>query len=155
MASASGNVPLEHVMVYTDGACSGNPGPGGWGVLFHFSDRSEEISGKSVLTTNNQMELMAAIAALEYLKQSRAVTLHTDSTYVKDGITKWIKRWKENNWLTSKRKPVKNKALWQRLENAVAHHRVEWVWVRGHAGEPGNERADALARNGIEKYYLT
>ena len=137
------------VTVYTDGACSGNPGPGGWGVLLKYGDHEKELCGGMAETTNNQMELKAAIEALRALKRSCHVILHTDSTYVKDGITKWIHGWKAKNWKTANKKPVKNKDLWQELEKQVARHQVDWRWVKGHAGDPGNERADELARQGI------
>lgn len=142
---------LPEVEIYTDGACSGNPGPGGWGVLLMARGREKELSGGEPQTTNNRMELMAAIAALETLRRPSRVRLHTDSTYLRDGITRWIHRWKANGWRTADRKPVKNADLWQRLETALSHHEVEFLWVRGHAGDPGNERADALARAGLKE----
>ncbi|MDJ0922761.1 MAG: ribonuclease HI [Henriciella sp.] len=138
------------VSIWTDGACSGNPGPGGWGVLLKSGSREKELYGGEPETTNNRMELMAAIEALNALKTASNVQLHTDSTYVKDGLTKWIHGWKRNGWKTSAKKPVKNKDLWQALDEACARHTIEWIWVKGHAGDPGNERADELARRGAE-----
>ncbi|WP_421876887.1 ribonuclease HI [Pacificispira sp.] len=137
------------VEVFTDGACSGNPGPGGWGAVMRWGDHERELSGGEEDTTNNRMELMAAIAALEALKRPVGVRITTDSTYVRDGITKWIHGWKRNGWKTAAKKPVKNADLWQRLEAAAARHRVEWDWVKGHAGHPENERADELARMAV------
>ncbi len=139
------------VEIFTDGACSGNPGPGGWGAVLRWKGVEKELSGGEPETTNNRMELMAAIAALESLKRAVPVVLTTDSTYVRDGITKWIHNWKKNGWRTANKKPVKNADLWQRLEAALADHEVRWEWVKGHAGHPENERADELAREGIEK----
>mgnify|MGYP000216856761 FL=1 len=138
------------VVIHTDGACSGNPGPGGWAAILSWRGRSRELSGASAATTNNIMELTAAIMALEALKRPSRVRLHTDSRYVMDGITRWIHGWKKNGWKTSAREPVKNAGLWQRLDAACAPHTIEWCWVRGHAGDPGNERADALANRGVE-----
>lgn len=137
------------VVIHTDGACSGNPGPGGWAAILNWRGRSRELSGASAATTNNIMELTAAIMALEALKRPSRVRLHTDSRYVMDGITRWIHGWKKNGWKTSAREPVKNAGLWQRLDAACAPHTIEWCWVRGHAGDPGNERADQLARAAI------
>jgi len=136
---------LSHVEIATDGACKGNPGPGGWGVLIRMGAREKELSGGEKLTTNNRMELMAAIEGLNALKRPCRVTLSTDSRYVMDGLTKWIHGWRKNGWKTSDKKPVKNADLWQALIDAAAPHRVEWVWVKGHAGHPDNERADKLA----------
>jgi ribonuclease HI len=136
---------LSHVEIATDGACKGNPGPGGWGVLIRMGVREKELSGGEKLTTNNRMELMAAIEGLNALKRPCRVTLSTDSRYVMDGLTKWIHGWRKNGWKTSDKKPVKNADLWQALIDAAAPHRVEWVWVKGHAGHPDNERADKLA----------
>lgn len=138
------------IEIWTDGACSGNPGPGGWGVLLVAGSKRKELFGGEPDTTNNRMELMAAIEALNALNKPSAVRLHTDSTYVKDGLTKWIHGWKRNGWKTSAKKPVKNKDLWQALETACERHEIEWKWVKGHAGDPGNEKADALARKGSE-----
>jgi ribonuclease HI len=138
-----------HVTVHTDGGCSGNPGPGGWGAILSFGDHQKELKGGEPHTTNNRMELMAAIAALEALKKPCIVDLHTDSQYMRDGIMKWIKNWKRNGWRTADKKPVKNVDLWQRLEAALERHQVRWHWVRGHAGHTLNERADQLARDGI------
>ncbi len=135
--------------MFTDGACQGNPGPGGWGVLLRARGVEKELSGGTPSTTNNRMELMAAIQGLEALTRPVKVKLYTDSTYVKDGITKWIGAWKERGWKTAARKPVKNQDLWQRLEAAVAPHDIAWHWVRGHTGHDGNERADALARAAV------
>ncbi len=149
MAAAMAGTGRERVEIYTDGACSGNPGPGGWGALMIFQGAERELKGGTAATTNNRMELSAAIMALEALKRPCKVRLTTDSTYLKDGITRWIARWKENGWRTAKRKPVKNVDLWQRLEAALARHEVEWRWVRGHAGHAENERADKLAREGM------
>lgn len=139
----------EVVDVFSDGACSGNPGPGGWGAILRYRGTERELSGFEAETTNNRMELMAAIAALEALKRPCPVCIHTDSRYLHDGITRWIADWKRRGWRTADKKPVKNVDLWQRLEAALAPHRVEWRWVRGHAGHPENERADALARAAI------
>jgi len=139
------------VEVFTDGACSGNPGPGGWGVILRWRDSERELWGGEPETTNNRMELMAAIMALETLKRQVRVRLHTDSTYVRSGITEWIARWKRNGWKTAARKPVKNVDLWQRLDAALADHEIDWRWVKGHAGHPENERADELARRGAEE----
>ena len=136
---------LTHVEIATDGACKGNPGPGGWGALIRSGTRERELSGGEMLTTNNRMELMAAIEALNALKRPCRVTLSTDSRYVMDGLTKWIHGWRRNGWKTADRKPVKNADLWQALLDAAAPHRVEWTWVKGHAGHPDNERADRLA----------
>ena len=138
------------VHLFTDGACSGNPGPGGWGAILRYAGVEKELSGGEAPTTNNRMELMAAIGALEALKRPSQVRLHTDSQYLRNGITSWIKRWKANGWRTADRKPVANADLWRRLETAIAPHQVEWHWVRGHAGHPENERADALARAGLK-----
>jgi ribonuclease HI len=138
------------VEIYTDGACSGNPGPGGWGVLMRYGDHVKELSGGDPgPTTNNRMELTAAIMALEVLNRPSIVHLYTDSTYVRGGITSWLAGWKRNGWRTADRQPVKNADLWQRLDAAAARHDVEWRWVKGHAGDPGNERADALANVGM------
>lgn len=139
----------EKIQIYTDGACSGNPGPGGWGVYLKWREHEKELFGGEPETTNNRMELMAAIQALENLKRAGTVDLYTDSTYVRDGITKWIHGWKSNGWRTAANKPVKNEELWKRLDAALEGHQVEWHWVKGHAGDPGNERADQLARDGI------
>ncbi len=140
------------VVVYTDGACSGNPGPGGWGAILRYGDVDKEMRGGAADTTNNRMELTAAIEALEALKRPCKVTLYTDSSYLKDGITKWISRWKINGWKTSAKKPVKNAELWQRLEAALGEHEISWNWVKGHAGHPENERADELAREGMAPF---
>ena len=139
-------MPQDIIEIFTDGACSGNPGPGGWGTILRYRAEQRELSGGEPETTNNRMELMAAIAGLEALKRASKVQITTDSTYVKDGITRWIHGWKKNGWKTAAKKPVKNQDLWQRLDAALASHEVEWHWVRGHAGHPENERADALAR---------
>ncbi len=136
---------LPHVEIATDGACKGNPGPGGWGALIRHGTREKELSGGEPLTTNNRMELMAAIQGLNALKKPCRVTLSTDSRYVMDGLTKWVKGWLKNGWKTADRKPVKNAELWQALIAAAEPHRVEWKWVKGHAGHPDNERADKLA----------
>lgn len=138
------------VTIYTDGACSGNPGPGGWGAILVHGDHRREIKGGEPFTTNNRMELMAAISALEALKKPCFVDIHTDSQYLRNGITSWIDRWKRNGWRTAEGKPVKNAELWRRLDAALARHRVRWHWVRGHAGDAFNERADELAREGLE-----
>ena len=142
---------MTEVVIYTDGACSGNPGPGGWGVVMRWQGREKELHGGEPLTTNNRMELTAAIQALEALTRPSTVSLHTDSKYLLDGITKWIAGWQRNGWLTSAKKPVKNDDLWRRLVEAMSRHEVTWLWVKGHAGDPGNERADELARLGIEE----
>jgi ribonuclease HI len=136
---------LPRVKISTDGACKGNPGPGGWGALLRFGDKEKELSGGEPVSTNNRMELMAAIRALESLNRPCAVTLVTDSVYVRDGITKWIHGWMRNGWRTADKKPVKNAELWQRLAEAVKPHKIDWKWVKGHAGDPDNERADVLA----------
>jgi ribonuclease HI len=138
------------VEIYTDGACSGNPGPGGWGALLRWGGREREIwGGDPGPTTNNRMELMAAIQALEMLSRPVLVKLHTDSSYLRNGIMSWMSNWQRNGWLTADRKPVKNADLWRRLSDATQAHEVEWVWVKGHAGDAGNERADALANRGM------
>jgi ribonuclease HI len=146
---AEGRRPL--VEIYTDGACSGNPGPGGWGAVLMYGSHTKEICGGEAGTTNNRMELMAAIQALESLKRPATVRLHTDSVYLRSGITSWLQKWKRNGWRTAGNKPVKNADLWQRLEAAVGRHEVAWLWVKGHAGDPGNERADALANRGMRE----
>lgn len=136
--------------IYTDGACSGNPGPGGWGVLLRYRGVEKELFGaEPEPTTNNRMELLAAIHALESLTRPVTVRLHTDSVYLRSGITSWLRTWKRNGWLTADRKPVKNADLWQRLDAATREHRIEWLWVKGHNGDPGNERADGLANKGL------
>lgn len=142
----------KQIEIFTDGACSGNPGPGGWGVILRYGNNEKEMSGGESLTTNNRMELMAAIKALEALKRPSAVALYTDSSYVKDGITKWIHGWKRNGWKTAAKKPVKNEELWKRLLKALEPHQVNWHWVKGHAGHVENERADELARQAMKPY---
>ncbi len=137
------------VDIYTDGACSGNPGPGGWGALLVYVGHEKELSGGSAETTNNRMEMTAAIEALEVLKRPMTVRLHTDSTYLKNGITEWLNKWQRNGWKTANKKPVKNVELWQRLEAAAERHDISWFWVRGHSGHPENERVDELARRAI------
>jgi ribonuclease HI len=140
------------VEIYTDGACSGNPGPGGWGALLKYGPRAKEIcGGEAAGTTNNRMELMAAIQALESLTRPAMVRLHTDSSYVRNGIVSWLPNWKRNGWRTADKKPVKNADLWQRLDAATQRHQVQWLWVKGHAGDPGNDRADALANQGMRE----
>ena len=141
----------KKVDIYTDGACSGNPGPGGWGVLIKIDNENIELSGGDRETTNNRMELMAAIKALEEINKDYEITLYTDSNYVKDGITSWISNWKKNNWKTASKKDVKNKELWMRLDEAIKDKNISWVWVKGHAGNAGNEQADYLARSALEK----
>jgi len=138
------------VEIYTDGACSGNPGPGGWGAVLSYDGRERELyGGEAAGTTNNRMELMAAIQALESLTRPSTVRLHTDSSYVRNGITSWLNSWKRNGWRTASKQPVKNEDLWRQLDAAAARHDVHWLWVKGHAGNPGNERADALANRGM------
>ncbi len=141
---------MKDVIIYTDGACRGNPGPGGWGALIKFDNAQKEIFGGQNNATNNQMELSAAIEGLSTLKEPCNVTLFTDSKYVMDGITQWIQNWKKNNWKTSAKKEVKNKALWQQLDQLMAYHQVQWHWVKGHSGDLGNETADLLANKGID-----
>ena len=140
---------MSTVEIFTDGACSGNPGPGGWGAILRFGDVERELCGGEPETTNNRMELMAAIQALEALKRPVEVDLYTDSIYVRDGITKWIHNWKSNGWKNASKKAVKNADLWQRLDAALGAHQIRWHWVKGHAGHPENERADELARKGL------
>ncbi len=141
----------KRVEIYTDGACQGNPGPGGWGAILRYNGVEKELSGFQPDTTNNRMELIAAIEALRALKFASDVDLYTDSQYVRDGITKWLHQWKKNEWRLSNKKPVKNKDLWEDLEALTHIHHVKWHWVRGHAGHPENERADSLARQAIDK----
>lgn len=141
---------MSTVDIWTDGACSGNPGPGGWGAVLRYGETEKEISGGETATTNNRMELMAAISALEALKKRSTVRLHTDSKYVMDGLTKWIHGWKRNGWKTADKKPVKNEDLWKRLDEANARHDVTWKWVKGHADDVMNNRADELARSAID-----
>ncbi len=148
---------MPELFAYTDGACSGNPGPGGWGVLMIAREgeaivKTRELNGGEAETTNNRMELLAAISALEVLKRDSAITVITDSAYVKNGVSQWIHGWKRNGWKTADRKPVKNVDLWQRLDSAQASHRVRWEWIKGHAGHPENERADELARAGMAPF---
>ena len=140
------------VVIYTDGACSGNPGPGGWGAILTSGTHRKELSGGEANTTNNRMELLAAISALEALKKPSKVELHTDSIYVRDGITKWIHGWRKNGWRTADKKPVKNLELWQRLDTATQQHDIDWRWIKGHAGHAQNERADELAREGMQPF---
>jgi ribonuclease HI len=140
---------LPHVEIFTDGACSGNPGPGGWGAVLRYKTTEKELSGGENPTTNNRMELMAAICALESLTRPVQVTLYTDSEYLRKGITEWVKGWQARGWKTADKKPVKNVDLWQRLIAATTPHQIDWRWVKGHAGHPENERADALARSGV------
>ena len=140
---------MKKVTIFTDGACSGNPGPGGWGAILRYNENEKELSGGEISTTNNRMELMAAISALEALTKPVQVSLYTDSIYLKDGITKWIHNWKAREWKTASKKPVKNKDLWMRLEAAMNVHQIEWCWIKGHAGHVENEKADQLARAAI------
>ena len=142
---------MKHVELYTDGACKGNPGPGGWGALLCFGDVERELCGGEPETTNNRMELMAAIEGLRALKQGCQVTLTTDSVYVRDGVTRWMANWKRNGWKTANKKPVKNQDLWQALDAQCQRHTIDWQWVKGHSGHPGNERADELANRGIDQ----
>lgn len=140
----------KRIEIYTDGACSGNPGPGGWGAILRFQGKERELSGGNPLTTNNQMELQAAIEALRALKENCEVDLYTDSQYLRQGITQWIFNWKKNGWKTADKKPVKNKELWVTLDELVQTHSINWHWLKGHAGHPENERCDELARNEID-----
>jgi len=142
---------MTEVVIYPDGACSGNPGPGGWGVVLRWNGTVRELHGADPQTTNNRMELTAAIQALEALNRPSQVRLYTDSTYVLNGITKWVAGWQRNGWRTAAKKPVKNEDLWRQLVKAMEGHEISWLWVKGHAGDEGNERADALARLGIEE----
>lgn len=149
---SSEKTSMPSVVIYTDGACSGNPGPGGWGAILMSGEHRKELSGGEAQSTNNRMELMAAISALEALKRKSNVELHTDSNYVKNGITQWIHGWKRNGWRTADKKPVKNAELWQRLDEMRQRHNVDWHWVKGHAGHVENERADELAREGMRPF---
>lgn len=142
---------MKQVQVFTDGACSGNPGPGGWGAVLRFGDKERELCGGADNTTNNRMELTAAIEGLRALNEPCEVVLTTDSTYVKDGITRWLANWKKNGWKTAAKKAVKNQDLWQELDLQTSRHTVQWQWVKGHSGHPENERADALANQGMDK----
>lgn len=151
MSTKGAGAQAVTVDIFTDGACSGNPGPGGWGAVLRYGTVEKDLHGGEPDTTNNRMEMLAAIKALEALKRGVSVRLYTDSTYLRDGITKWIHNWKRNGWKTAGRKPVKNVDLWQRLDQALQRHEVEWHWVKGHAGHPENERADELARKGVEE----
>ena len=143
---------MSRVEIWTDGACSGNPGPGGWGAILKFDGREKELSGGEALTTNNRMELIAAISALEALTRSCGVDLHTDSQYLRQGVTSWLHGWKRNGWRTADKKPVKNEDLWRRLDAALPGHDIAWRWVKGHAGDEMNERADELARSGMKPF---
>ena len=143
---------MSRVEIWTDGACSGNPGPGGWGAILKAGEHVKELSGGEPLTTNNRMELMAAISALEALKRPCSVDLHTDSQYLRQGVMSWMHGWKRNGWRTADKKPVKNEDLWRRLDEATQRHEIEWRWVKGHAGEELNERADELARLGMKPF---
>ncbi len=140
------------VVIYTDGACSGNPGPGGWGAVLRYRGKTRELCGGEAHTTNNRMEMMAAIGALEALKRPVSARVYTDSAYLKGGVTEWMRRWKANGWKTARKTPVKNADLWRRLDALLAGHAVEWRWIKGHSGDPGNERADALARRGMAPF---
>jgi ribonuclease HI len=142
---------MADVEIFTDGACRGNPGPGGWGVVLRYGEHEKELYGGETWTTNNRMELMAAIRALETLKRPCSVRLTTDSIYVRNGITDWLSNWKKRGWKTAAKKPVKNAELWQRLDQAAQAHRISWHWVKGHSGHPENERADQLANRGIDE----
>lgn len=142
---------MKHVIIFTDGACRGNPGPGGWGVLMRYGSHEKKISGAEPNTTNNRMELLAAIKALAFLKESCRVELHTDSQYVQKGITEWLVGWKKRNWIKPDKKPVKNADLWQELDKQAARHQITWHWVKGHSGHPENDIADALATEAIDK----
>ncbi len=142
---------MVRVSIYADGACKGNPGPGGWGALLSYGEHEKEMCGGEHETTNNRMELTAAIEALRALKKHCDVVLYTDSTYVKNGIQKWVDKWKRNNWKTASGRPVKNQDLWESLDREVSRHKVSWRWVKGHSGNPGNERADQLANQAVEK----
>jgi ribonuclease HI len=142
----------DKVIIHTDGACSGNPGPGGWGAILDYNGKRRELSGGAGMTTNNRMEIQAAVEALNALKRPCAVEMHVDSQYVKDGITKWIHGWKKNGWKTADKKPVKNVELWQALDEAIKRHTISWHWVKGHDGHPDNERADELARQGMKPF---
>lgn len=142
---------MKTVTIYTDGACRGNPGPGGWGALLDYQGQQRSLKGGEAETTNNRMELKAAIQALQALSQPCVVHLYTDSTYVRQGITEWLPNWKKRNWRTAGKKPVKNADLWQQLEAEAARHEVDWRWVKGHSGDPGNEAADQLANEGIDE----
>ena len=144
-------VESNAVIIYTDGACRGNPGPGGWGASLRYNGTQKSLYGGDQQTTNNRMELMAAIKALESLKRPCAINLYTDSKYVLEGVTKWMDNWKTRNWKTAAKKPVKNVELWQRLDAARDNHEVKWIWVKGHSGDEGNEMADALANQGIDE----
>jgi ribonuclease HI len=141
----------KNVEIFSDGACSGNPGPGGWGTILRFKTVEKELSGYEPETTNNRMELTAVVEGLRALKQSCRVTIYTDSRYLKDGITSWIKKWKRNGWMTSQKEPVKNKDLWVAMDEAAQRHEIDWQWVKGHAGHPENERCDQLARDAIRR----
>lgn len=152
MAKPDKHSSSKPVLIWTDGACSGNPGPGGWGVLMRFNGHEKEMYGGEEETTNNRMELTAAIMALKELKRPCLIELYTDSQYVRGGVTGWLEKWKANGWKTSNRKPVKNEDLWRSLDEAVARHKISWHWVKGHAGHPENEKADELARKGLEPY---
>ncbi|HAF01537.1 MAG TPA: ribonuclease HI [Methylophilaceae bacterium] len=152
MTDTQQNKAPDCVEIYADGACKGNPGPGGWGALLLFGGNQKELFGGEVLTTNNRMELTAVISALEALKRPCKIKIYTDSSYVQKGITEWILGWKARNWRTSDKKPVKNEDLWRALDRSVQQHQIEWIWVRGHAGNWGNEHADMLANQGVMSY---
>lgn len=142
---------MKSVVIYTDGACRGNPGPGGWGALLQYGDHQSELCGGDLSTTNNRMELMGAIEGLASLKEDCDIRLYTDSTYVLKGITEWMPNWKARGWRTAAKKPVKNVDLWKRLDNEIQRHKIDWKWVKGHSGDPGNEAADQLANRGIDQ----
>jgi ribonuclease HI len=142
---------VKPVVVYTDGACRRNPGPGGWGAVLRYNGHERLLHGGETPTTNNRMELMAAIQALETLREPCAITLYTDSTYVRQGLTEWLPQWRRRGWKTADKKPVKNQDLWQRLDSAAARHKIDWRWVRGHSGDEGNELADSLANRGVDE----
>lgn len=150
--TAESTLPMTQVEIYADGACKGNPGPGGWGALLQYGETSKELYGGAADTTNNRMELTAVIEAISVLTRPCRVKLYTDSVYVQKGMQEWIHAWKLRGWKTADKKPVKNADLWQRLDQVVAGHAIEWIWVKGHAGNPGNERADALANLGVSSH---